>query len=73
MPYVQTWVPAPKDESIVIHETDPGKPSYHCPYCKGWIKGKANRFEEDSLAPLAGRKGTVLHCLRCGEEIDFLE
>lgn len=71
MPYVQTWVPAPRDESIKVYESDPGQPSYQCQYCKGWIKGEPNRFREDSLAPLAGRKGTVLHCIRCGEEINF--
>lgn len=71
MPFIQVWVPAPINLFLPVHETDPGKPSYHCPYCVGWIKGEPNRFEEDSLAPLAGRKGTVLHCIRCGVEIDF--
>jgi hypothetical protein len=72
MPYVQIWVPAPKDESLVVHATKliSGE-SYHCQFCGGWIDGEPNRFEEDSLAPLAGRKGTVLHCIRCGYEIDF--
>ncbi len=72
MPYQTVWVPAPKDESLVVHQTKlMNSPSYYCPFCNGWIDGEPNRFEEDTLAPLAGRKGTALHCIRCGEEIDF--
>ena len=71
MPYKTVWIPAPKDESLPVFEEELEEPSYHCHYCKGWIKGEPNRFEEDTLAPLAGRKGTVLHCIRCGAEIDF--
>lgn len=74
MPYRMMWVPAPQDTSIPVLKEKPDKsegPSYHCPFCKGWIKGTCNSFQEDTLAPCAGRKGTVIHCIRCGVEVDF--
>lgn len=72
MPYRQVWVPAPVDESIPVLETQPSQsPSYHCRYCNGWIMGKCNKYKEDSIGPLSGRKGTASHCIRCGTEIDF--
>jgi hypothetical protein len=74
MPFKLVWVPAPKDESLPVFEEEPSKeegPSYHCRYCNGWIKGEPNRFKENTIGPLSGRKGTALHCIRCGNEIDF--
>jgi len=71
MPYTQIWIPAPTDKSLIVYKTDPGELSYYCKYCKGWIKGEPNRYQEDTLAPLAGRKGAVEHCIRCGNEINF--
>jgi hypothetical protein len=71
MPYKKVWIPAPKDRSLPLFETKLEDPSYYCRYCRGWIKGKPNRFEIDTIALLSGRKGTVLHCIRCGAEIDF--
>ena len=44
---------------------------YYCEWCEGWILGHPNRYKEDTLAPLAGRRGTVESCIKCGNEIDF--
>lgn len=71
MPFETHWIPAPEDESIPVYKERPKGPSYHCQYCDGWIDGRANRFQEDTLAPLAGRRGTAEHCRRCGREISF--
>ena len=47
---------------------------YFCPRCPGWVPGYPGSYDEDTFAPhqLAGRRGTVTYCLRCGEEIAFL-
>ena len=72
MPYRAVWFPAPKDESLVVSkEKLPEKPCYKCHYCDGWIDGRPYRYKEDTLAPLAGRRGTASHCRRCGQEIGF--
>ena len=61
------------DSNGKVQYSRSGQPSrYHyCQYCKGWIMGEPNRYKENTLAPLAGRKGTVEHCIRCGGEINF--
>lgn len=71
MPYRMQWVPASKDESLIVHDKKPDGPCYECHYCGGWIEGRENRYRVNTLAPLAGRRGTVMHCRRCGNEIDF--
>lgn len=72
MPYRMQWVPAPTDENLVVHEEKPQGVYHKCFACGGWIEGRANRFQEDSIGgPLSGRKGTVEHCRRCGQEINF--
>lgn len=71
MPYEATWFPAPVDESLVVHLETVSGACYKCRYCGGWIEGQPNQYEEDTLAPLAGRRGTVKHCRRCGREIGF--
>jgi hypothetical protein len=71
MPYKMIWVPAPTDDSLVVHQEKPDGVCYECRYCGGWIEGRPNRFQEDTFAPLARRRGTVEHCRRCGEEINF--
>lgn len=77
MPYVQHWIDNPKDLSLPVLPEKPqdGKEYHHCHYCKGWIPGYANTYEENTMSPmhpLSGRQGTVFACRRCGEEIDFL-
>lgn len=76
MPYRMTWVPgcdaqAPTDESLVMHKERPPGVFHYCAQCDGWIDGRANRFREDTLGPLSGRRGTAEHCLRCGHCIGF--
>ena len=44
---------------------------YFCPVCNGWIPCDPYRHEVNTLAPLAGRKGTEFYCRRCGGEIGF--
>ena len=65
------WVPATTDESLVVHKEKPQGIYYKCQFCKGWIEGRPRRYQEDTLAPLSGRRGTAEHCLRCGREISF--
>lgn len=48
-----------------------GKWYYFCPECDGWIEGHAIEKKEDTLAPLAGRRGTVSYCRRCAKQIAF--
>ncbi len=71
MPFVSTWVPAPKNMSLTIHEERPGLMAYECRHCGGWIEGSPNSYRENTLAPLAGRKGRAEYCNRCGSEISF--
>ena len=71
MPYIRQWIPAPVDESLVVYKEKPESQCYECRYCGGWIAGRPNRYHEDTIAPLAGRRGTVEHCQRCGAEIGF--
>jgi len=71
MPYRATWFPASVDKSLIVHPERLAKPCYHCRYCGGWIEGHPNQYEENSLGPLSGRKGTASHCRRCGQEIAF--
>ncbi len=53
------------------------KGDYHfytyCDHCGGWIRGHANEYEVNTLAPhqLAGRRGTEYYCQRCGEQLAF--
>lgn len=44
---------------------------YKCPYCKGWIKGQPYEAREDSAGLLAGRRGVMTSCIRCGSELGF--
>ena len=71
MPFELRWIPAPKDESLIVHKEKLSGPCHECRYCGGWIEGIANSYHENTLAPLAGRKGTVEYCRRCGREISF--
>jgi hypothetical protein len=64
-------VPPIENKTLELFETDPGHPSYYCPHCKGWVKGEAGFYQEDSFSILAGRRGTVESCMRCGNEIGF--
>lgn len=71
MPFEQRWVPAPKDETLLVFKVKPVGIYYECKYCGGWIEGSTNRYREDTLSILAGRRGTVEYCRRCGQEINF--
>lgn len=71
MPYRMQWTPAPKDESLIVHKEKPEGRSYKCRYCDGWIEGQPNRYKIDTLALLAGRRGTEEYCRRCGQKIRF--
>ena len=71
MPYQMTWVPAPKDENLVVHKEKLKVPCYECRFCGGWIEGSPSEYREDSIGPLSGRRGTARHCCRCGSEISF--
>ena len=42
---------------------------YHCRHCGGWIPGRIAEFVADDQY----RKGREFYCIRCGEEICFLE
>ncbi len=46
---------------------------YKCPYdsCDGWIHGDPIMDFEDTLGPLAGRRGHSYRCRRCRREIAF--
>ena len=48
--------------------------AYFCRHCNGWIVGLPHDFQENTMVPeqLAGRRGTVTYCRRCGEEIAFV-
>jgi predicted RNA-binding Zn-ribbon protein involved in translation (DUF1610 family) len=54
-----------------IFDMENGDVWHFCPKCDGWIRGKPNQFEENTLGPLCGRQGTTSHCARCGYEINF--
>ncbi len=71
MPFGVHWTPAPQDMSLPVHKEEPKGPSHHCKYCGGWIDGRSNSYRENTIAPLAGRRGTAEHCRRCGKEISF--
>ena len=72
MPYKMVWVPPEKNENIPVYQERPAGPAYHCHHCKGWIKGMESTSEIDTMTFMAGRRGTVFYCIRCGEETDFL-
>jgi len=71
MPYELRWVPAPKDESLIVHTERLEETCYRCRYCDGWIEGKPYCSRVDNMARLSGRRGTVEYCQRCGQEINF--
>lgn len=51
-------------------------------YCKGnvlqdlpgcgWVEGTPNDYKINTLAPLAGRRGTEYYCAKCGAKIGFI-
>lgn len=46
---------------------------YYCNReCQGWIEGHPRTYQENTLAPLAGRKGHADYCIRCGQEVAFM-
>jgi len=57
-----------------VDDEDRVKESDHlhfCPICKGWVEGKPDQHQEDTMGPMCGRRGNVTSCRRCGWEIDF--
>jgi len=70
LPKKADWVSSDKTKAY-FKENNKIVYYYYCQYCKGWINGVPNKYEENPLAPLAGRIGIVEHCIRCGVEIDF--
>lgn len=67
------WLHPQKNPNLPVYPSQPtdNRPYYHCPVCKGWIPGYPDTDEIDTISPLAGRRGTVELCRRCGEEIGF--
>jgi len=86
MPYQMVWIP-PEKEINVIKELPNGtevrgdtaflddgktfKQWYKCERCEGWVEGEPDEYNEDTIGPLCGRRGTVTSCKRCGWEISF--
>lgn len=84
MPWINVWVPPNSNNALPVLKDLPEnaklyggratvdrKPYYKCTYCDGWIEGSPDSKQENTLGPLCGRCGTVLSCIRCGQEIDF--
>ena len=48
--------------------------AYYCTYCGGWVEGQVEESYEDTLGrySMAGRKGIVFGCKRCGRELGFV-